>query len=57
MDPVNKLYCFDWMILINTEYVVYSMCVCRVPTVMESHGEKKTAMESHGKVMETEENK
>ena len=28
MDPVNKLYCFDWMILINTEYVVYSMCVC-----------------------------
>ena len=27
MDPVNKLYLFDWMILINTEYVVYSMCV------------------------------
>ena len=28
MDPVNKLYYFDWLILINTEYVVYSMCVC-----------------------------
>ena len=28
MDPVNKLYFFDWMILINTEYVVYSICVC-----------------------------
>ena len=27
MDPLNKLYCFDWMILINTECVVYSMCV------------------------------
>ena len=28
MDPVNKLDCFDWMILINTEYVVYSRYVC-----------------------------
>ena len=28
MDPVNKLYFFDWKILINTEYVVYIMCVC-----------------------------
>ena len=27
MDPVNKLYYFDWMLLINTEYVVYRMCV------------------------------
>ena len=28
MNQVNKVYCFDWMILINTEYVVYSLCVC-----------------------------
>ena len=28
VTPVNKLYHFDWMILINTEYVyVYSVCV------------------------------
>ena len=27
MDPVNMLYFFDWMILINTEYVIYSMCM------------------------------
>ena len=32
MGPVNKLYCFNW-ILINTEYVVYSMCMC-VLTIM-----------------------
>ena len=28
MEPINKLYFFDWMILINTEYAVYSMYVC-----------------------------
>ena len=28
MNPINKLYCFDWIILINAEYVVYIMCVC-----------------------------
>ena len=28
MNPVNKLYWFDWMILINTEYVVLGVCVC-----------------------------
>ena len=28
MNPVNKLYLFDWIILINAEYVVYIMCVC-----------------------------
>ena len=35
MDPVNKLYCFDWMILINAEYVVYSiMCVCVLTSML-----------------------
>ena len=29
LNPVNKLYHFDWMILINTEYVVcVYVCVC-----------------------------
>ena len=30
IDPVNKLYCFDWIILISAEYVVYIMCVISV---------------------------
>ena len=29
MNPINKLYWFDWIILINSEYVViYYVCVC-----------------------------
>ena len=27
IDPVNKLYLFDWIIFISAEYVVYIMCV------------------------------
>ena len=30
MDPVNKLYCFDWIFLISAEYVVYIMCAIYV---------------------------
>ena len=30
IDPVNKLYFFDWIILISAEYVVYIMCVIYV---------------------------
>ena len=28
MDPVNKLYFFDWMVLISAECVVYIIYVC-----------------------------
>ena len=35
MDPVNKLYFFNWMILIGADYVVYIMCVCVISVIVD----------------------
>ena len=35
MDPVNKLYRFDWMILISARICCIYMCVCFISVIVD----------------------